>query len=99
MGTILFLKNGLKTICIKNYKNHLRSNSYELCTDETLCFPNILDVMVLQNVNLSEDEIGRPSMWSNNTDVDFCHQSVIYAVSSVYLNRTLISYVHGLSSV
>jgi hypothetical protein len=56
-------------------------------------FPNILDVMVLQNVNLSEDKIGRPPLWSNDTDVDFCHQSLIYAVSRAYFNRTLISYV------
>jgi hypothetical protein len=83
----------------KNYKNHLRSNNYTLSTAVALCFPNILDVMVLQNVNLSEDKIGRPPVWSNDTDVDFCHQSLIYAVSSVYFNRTLISYAHGLSTV
>jgi hypothetical protein len=49
--------------------------------------------MVLKNVNLSEDKIGQLPVWSSDTDVDFCHQSVIYTASSVYFNRTLISYV------
>jgi hypothetical protein len=57
---ILFLKNGLKKNCRKNYQNHLRSNNYEVCTAVALYFPNILSVMVLENVNLSEDKIGRP---------------------------------------
>jgi hypothetical protein len=30
-------------------------------------FPNILDVMVLENINLFSDKIGRPSLWSNET--------------------------------
>jgi hypothetical protein len=81
-----------KKNCRKNYKNHLRINNHEICTAVALCFPNVLDVMVLQNVNLSEDKIERPPLWSNDTDVGFCHQSVIYAVSSVYFKRTLISY-------
>jgi hypothetical protein len=38
-------------------------------------------------------------LWSNDTNFDFCHQWVIYTFSSVYFNCTLISYVHGLSSV
>jgi hypothetical protein len=29
IGSILFLKNGLKEICRKKYENHLRSNNYE----------------------------------------------------------------------
>jgi hypothetical protein len=49
-----------KKNCRKNYKNHLRSINYELCTGVARCFPNILDVMV----NLSSDKIGRPSLWS-----------------------------------
>jgi hypothetical protein len=53
MGSISFLKNDLKKFCRKNYKNHLRSNNYEVCTAVALCFPNILDVMVLENRNLS----------------------------------------------
>jgi hypothetical protein len=54
--SILFLKNGLgKKISRKNYKNHLRSDNYEAAV--TLCFPNILSVMVLENVNLSEEKI------------------------------------------
>jgi hypothetical protein len=65
-----------------------------VCTAVALCFPNILDVTVLENLNLSDDKIGRPPSWSNDTDMDFCHLSVIYAVSSVYFDRTLISYVH-----
>jgi hypothetical protein len=71
-----------------------------------LYFPNILDVMVLENIDLSEDninvssdKIGRSLLWSVDTDIDFCHQSVIYATSIVYFNRTLISRVHGLNIV
>jgi hypothetical protein len=48
--SILFLKNGLKKFCRKNYKNHLRSNNYEVCTSVARCFPNILDVVVLENI-------------------------------------------------
>jgi hypothetical protein len=82
-----------------NYKNHLINNNYEVCTAVALCYPNILEDMVLQNVNLSEDKKRPLQLWSNDTDVGFCHQSVIYDVSSVYFNRTLISYVYGLRSV
>jgi hypothetical protein len=54
---ILFLKNGLEKICRKNCKNHLRGNNYEVCmyNCSTRCFPNILDAMVLENINLSKD--------------------------------------------
>jgi hypothetical protein len=55
-----------KKIAEKENKNHLRSNSYEVCTDVARCFPNILDVMVFENINLSEDKIGRPPFWSND---------------------------------
>jgi hypothetical protein len=55
IGSILFLKNSLKTFCRKNYENHLRSNNYEVCTAVALCFPNILGVMVIQNINVSSD--------------------------------------------
>jgi hypothetical protein len=78
----------------KNYKNNLRSNNYVVCTAVALCLSNILDVKVIHNVNLSEDKIGRPPLWSNDTDVDICHQSVIYAVSSTHFNRTSISYIY-----
>jgi hypothetical protein len=61
IGSILFLKNGLKKICRKNYKNHLRSNNYEICTAVAHCFPNILDAIVLENINLFEDKIRRPA--------------------------------------
>jgi hypothetical protein len=47
IGSILFLKNGFKNIRRKNYKNHLRSINSEICTAVALCFPNILDVMIL----------------------------------------------------
>jgi hypothetical protein len=55
IGSILFLKNGLKKIGRKKYKNNLRSNNYEVCTAVALCFPNILDIMDLENINLSSD--------------------------------------------
>jgi hypothetical protein len=59
IGSILFLKkNGLKKICRKNYKSHLRRNNYEVCTVLAPCIPNILDVMVLENINLSAGKIG-----------------------------------------
>jgi hypothetical protein len=52
IGSILFLKNGLKKFCRKNYKNHLRRNNYEVCTAVARCFPNILDGIILENINL-----------------------------------------------
>jgi hypothetical protein len=48
----------LKKICRKNYKNHLRRNDYEVCTAVACCFANILDVIVLENIDLSSDKIG-----------------------------------------
>jgi hypothetical protein len=45
-----FLKNGLKIFCRKYYENNLRSNNYVVCTAVAHCIPNILDVMVLENV-------------------------------------------------
>jgi hypothetical protein len=47
-----------KKNCRKNYKNHPRSNNYEVCTAVAPCFPNVLDVMALENVNLSSNKIG-----------------------------------------
>jgi hypothetical protein len=52
---ILFLKNG-----VKNYRNHLRTDKYEICTTVAHCFPNISDAIVFENINLFEDKIGRP---------------------------------------
>jgi hypothetical protein len=40
IGSILFLNNGFKNICRKNYENHLKSNNYEVCTAVALCFSN-----------------------------------------------------------
>jgi hypothetical protein len=54
-----------KKIAEKNYKNHIRSNNYEVFTAVARYFPNILDAMVLENINLSEDRIRRPPLWSN----------------------------------
>jgi hypothetical protein len=45
-----FLKKIALKICGKNYENHFRSNIYEVCTAVAHCFPNILDVMVLENI-------------------------------------------------
>jgi hypothetical protein len=101
IGSILFLKKAWKNFAEKNNKNHFRSNNYEVCTAEALCFP-IFFFLTLWSSKISiclQIEIGRLSLWSNNTDLDFCHQSIIYTVSSVYFNCTLISYVHGISSV
>jgi hypothetical protein len=49
IGSILFLKNGLKKNCRKNYNNHLKSNGFQVCTVVARCFANTLDVMVLEN--------------------------------------------------
>jgi hypothetical protein len=68
-----------KQIADKNYENHLRNINYELCIAVALCFPNILDIMVLKNVNLSP-------LWSNDTDVDFCHRR---EPSSMIMNAEL----------
>jgi hypothetical protein len=46
----------------KKCKYHLRRNNYEVYTAVARCFPNIFDVMVLENINLSEDKIGRPPL-------------------------------------
>ena len=78
----------------EKFNNHLRSNDYEVCTAVALCFPNILEVMVLENINLSSDRNRATVTVSNGTDVDFCHQSVIYTDNSAYFNCTLILYVH-----
>jgi hypothetical protein len=93
IGSIFYFSKMARKKCRKNDKNHLRSNDYEVCTVVARCFPNGLNVMVLENANLSSDKIGRPPSWSNETNSDFCHQSPTYAVSSVYFNHTLISYV------
>jgi hypothetical protein len=53
----------------KTHKNHLRSNYYEACTAVARFPPNILDVMALENVNLSSE---RPPIWSDETDSEFC---------------------------
>jgi hypothetical protein len=66
IGSILYLKNSFEKICRKEYKNHLRSNNYEVCTAVARCFPNILDAIVLENIKLSEDKIRRPPLWSND---------------------------------
>jgi hypothetical protein len=81
-------------MCRKSYKNHLRSNNYEVCTAVAHCFPNILDAIVLENINLSEDKIGWTVLQCNETELDFCHQLLTYGVSSVYFNHKLISDVH-----
>ena len=39
-------KNAVK----KTYKNHLGGNNYEVCKAVARCIPNILDVMVLENI-------------------------------------------------
>jgi hypothetical protein len=76
----------LKRIRRKKYKNHLRSNDYEVCTAAAHCVPNILDAIILENIK-SEDKIGRPALWCNERELE-------YADSSVSFNHTLISYVH-----
>jgi hypothetical protein len=45
-----------KTFAEKNYKNNLRSNNYGVCTVVARCFPNIFDVIVLENLTFSSDK-------------------------------------------
>ena len=70
---------------MQNYKNNLKRNNYEVCKAVALCFRNILDVMVLENMNLSSDRNRVTLLWSNDTDLDFCHLSV-YTMSAVYIS-------------
>jgi hypothetical protein len=49
-----------KKFAEKAIKIHLGSNNYEICTAVAHYFPNILDIMVLENVNLSSGKIGQP---------------------------------------
>jgi hypothetical protein len=62
-----------KKFAEKNYKNHHRGNNYEVCTAVAHCYPNSLDAIVPENINLSEDKILRSALWSNETELDFCH--------------------------
>jgi hypothetical protein len=63
----------------KTTKNNFRRNNHEVCTAVTRCFPNILDVMIVENINLPEDTIGRPPLSYCRIDLDFCHLSAIYS--------------------
>jgi hypothetical protein len=40
-----------KNLQKKLLKNHLGSNNYEVCAAVARCFPNILAVMALENIN------------------------------------------------
>jgi hypothetical protein len=57
IGSILFLKNGLKMFFRKKYEKYLKSNNHVVYTAVARCFPNILDDMVLENLKMSEDKI------------------------------------------
>jgi hypothetical protein len=41
----------------------------------SMLFPHIIDIMFLENINLPKDKIGQPPLWSNDKDLDFCHQT------------------------
>jgi hypothetical protein len=47
----LYLKNGLKKIAEKKTIKIINYIYYEVCTAIALCFPDILHVMVLENIN------------------------------------------------
>jgi hypothetical protein len=88
-----------KKNCRKNYKKHLRSNNYEVCRAIARCFPDtgILGVMVFENINLFEDKIGRPPLWSNDSVIRRLHR-----LSAVYISTTRQLQFHmyiGLRSV
>jgi hypothetical protein len=73
-----------------------RLNVALLCIAVEHCFPDILGVMVLEDINLFEDEVWRPPLWSNETDLDFCQQSPTYKLSAVFISTThkFHNYVH-----
>jgi hypothetical protein len=48
----LISQNSLKKILLNKTMN-LQRNNYEVCIAIARCFPNILDIMVLENINLS----------------------------------------------
>jgi hypothetical protein len=85
-----------KKKCRQIYKNHPKSNNYKVCTAVAHCSPNILDAIVLENMNFSKNRIGPPALWSTETELDFCHESLIYASICVYFNYTLIHMSIGL---
>jgi hypothetical protein len=95
IGSILFLKNSLKKkITEKTIKiiPDGRIIRYA-CTALRRCFPNIFDITVLENANLSEDKIGRPPLWSNDTDLDFCHHAVAYITCQQCIYQPLINFI------
>jgi hypothetical protein len=81
----LISQKWIEKVSRKHYKNHLRSNNYEVCTAVAHCFLNILDAIGLENINLSEDKIELTALLSNETELYFCRQLFIYGVSSVYM--------------
>jgi hypothetical protein len=59
-------------------------------------FSKYLDVMAVEDVNLSSDKTKAP-LWSNETDSDFCHQ---HTLSAVVISTTRSFHVYiGLSGV
>jgi hypothetical protein len=87
IGYILFLKNGLKRILRKkNYKNHLRSNDYEVCTAVALCISNILDVLVLENINLSSNRNRANRHCGLMMQTWISVISPLYTLSAVYIS-------------
>jgi hypothetical protein len=48
--SIIFLKNGWKKNCRKNYQNYLKSTKYDVCTAAALSSRNVLDIMTLENM-------------------------------------------------
>jgi hypothetical protein len=88
MGSICFSQKWIeKKNCRKNYKYNFKSNNYEICTAAAGCVPNSLDVMVLENINLSSDRNRATLSWSNDKDLDFCQHLVIYAIK-VYISTS-----------
>jgi hypothetical protein len=101
IGLSYFSKMAWKLLQKKKLKiiSEVITMKYIVCTAVARCFPNILDVIVLENIKMSWDKIWRLPWWSNEIDFDSCHLSATWDVSSVYFNRTLIPYVNRLWGV
>jgi hypothetical protein len=69
-------------------ETNLSSNNYEIhvCTAVARCFPNILDVMVLENVNLFSDKIERHGQCGIMKQSWISVISHFYTLSAVYIS-------------
>jgi hypothetical protein len=80
----------------KKLENHLRNKNYEVCTAVAHCFPSILDVMILENINLCSDEMGRPPLQSNEKKTWISVIRRLYMLSAVYIFQPHVNFICAL---